>query len=120
VKEGVVAGTNMAGGNERLDSFFASKSAIVFWGIRTLSIGTHTPAEPGYVTEIEKDKGSYKKIVHRDGKIYGAIIQGDLSYAGVLTRLIAEKIDVSRVKKPLFNIDYSDFFTLKENFEFTY
>ncbi|GHU48644.1 nitrate reductase subunit beta [Spirochaetia bacterium] len=120
VKEGIVAGTNMAGGNECLDSFFASKSAVVFWGIKTLSMGTHTPDGLGYSIETEKDTGSYKKIVHKDGKIYGAIIQGDVSYAGVLTRLIAEKIDVSRVKKPLFKIDYSDFFALKENFEFTY
>ena len=43
-----------------------------------------------------------------------------LSYAGVLTQLIKEKIDVSRVKKPLFDIDYADFFNIKENLEFTY
>jgi NAD(P)H-nitrite reductase large subunit len=119
VKQGIVAGANMAGGEERLDSFFASKSAMSFWGIKSLSIGIHTAPDSSYVTETEKD-GGYKKIIHKDGKIYGAVIQGDLSYAGVLTRLIAEKIDVSRVKKPLFKIDYSDFFSLKENFEFTY
>jgi NAD(P)H-nitrite reductase large subunit len=91
-----------------------------FWGIKTLSMGTHTTSDPNYITETEKDDHGYKKIVHKDGTIYGAIIQGDLSYAGVLTQLIAEKIDVSRVKKPLFRIDYSDFFSLKNNFEFTY
>lgn len=52
--------------------------------------------------------------------IYGAIIQGDLSYAGVLTQLIKENINVSKVKKPLFDIDYSDFFNIKENLEFVY
>ena len=62
----------------------------------------------------------YKKIIHKDGKIYGAIIQGDLSYAGVLTQLIKEKIHVSKVKKPLFEIDYADFFNIKENLEYTY
>ena len=34
--------------------------------------------------------------------------------------MIARKIDVRKVKKPLFDIDYSDFFHTKENFEFTY
>ena len=47
-----------------------------------------------YIIEIEKDKNNYKKIIHKNGKIYGAIIQGDLSYA--------------------------DFFNIKENLEFTY
>ena len=41
-------------------------------------------------------------------------MQGDLAYSGILQQLIARKIDVSRVKKPLFDIDYSDFFHMKE------
>jgi NAD(P)H-nitrite reductase large subunit len=120
VKEGIIAGANMAGKNETPGSFFAGKSALSFWGIKTLSLGTHTAPDSSWTVEIEKTERGYKKVIHKDGKIYGAIIQGDLSYTGILTQLIAEKIDVSRVKKPLFNIDYSDFFTLKENFEFTY
>lgn len=39
---------------------------------------------------------------------------------GVLTQLIKENIDIRKVKKPLFNIDYSDFFNEKENLEFVY
>lgn len=120
VKEGIIAGTNMAGGSAERESFFASKSAMSFWGVKTLSLGVHTAPDETYSTEITRGDGSYKKIIHKDGKIYGALIQGDLSYAGVLTQLIAEKIDVSRVKKPLFKIDYSDFFALKDNFEFMY
>lgn len=73
------------------------------------------------MVEIENDdRGNYKKIIHRDGKIYGAILQGDLSYAGVLTQLIRRQINISKVKKPIFKIDYSDFFNIKENFEFVY
>ena len=55
-------------------------------------------------------KGNYKKIIHKDGEIHGAILQGDLSHAGILTQLIKNRIDVSRVRKPLLKIDYSDFF----------
>ncbi len=70
---------------------------------------------------VDRDKkGNYKKIVSKDGVITGALIQGDLSYAGVLTQLIRRKIDVSKVKKPLFKIDYSDFFRVEDNFEFAY
>ena len=41
-------------------------------------------------------------------------------YAGVLTQLIKEKIDVSKVTKSLFDIDYADFFNIEKNFEFSY
>ena len=71
------------------------------------------------VTRGEKVKGKDYKIIHKDGVIY-VIIQGDLSYVGVLTQLIKENIDIGRVKKPLFDIDYSDFFNEKENLEFVY
>jgi hypothetical protein len=32
--------------------------------------------------------------------------------------MIARNIDVTKVKKPLWDIDYSDFFHIKDNFEF--
>ena len=121
VKEGIIAASNMAGHTKVLHDFFASKSTMNFLGIPTMSLGTTIPADDTFLVETECDaKGNYKKIVHKNGKIYGALLQGDLAYAGVLTQLIKEKIDVSRVKKPLFNIDYSDFFNLTENLEFTY
>ena len=59
--------------------------------------------------EIRETKTSYKKIVHKNGKITGAILQGDLAYGGILQQLIARKIDITKVKKPVFDIDYSDF-----------
>ncbi len=120
VKEGIIAANNMVGNELFMEDFFASKNTMNFVGVPTMSLGAVNPAGEGYIIEVEKDGDNYKKIIHKDGKIYGAIIQGDLSYAGVLTQLIKEKIDVSKVKKPLFKIDYADFFNIKENFEFTY
>jgi len=120
VKQGIIAGTNMAGGSTAQTDFFASKSTLVFWGIRTMSLGNVSEPDSAHKVEVYDKDGSYRKIVHSNGIIHGAIVQGDLSYAGILSRLIAENIDVSRVKKPVFEIDYSDFFSLKENFEFVY
>ena len=111
----------MLGVKREMTDFFGSKNTMNFVGIATISLGmVDAPENEGYEIEIEKNEKGYKKIIHKDGKIYGAIIQGDLSYAGVLTQLIREKIDVSRVKKPLFKIDYSDFFNITENLEYTY
>ena len=121
VKEGLVAGANMAGGDTRMDDFFASKSTMNFLGIPTMSLGINTPEDDSYTVEIEEDdKGNYKKIIHKDGRIYGALIQGNLQYAGILTQLVRRQIDVSKVKKPLFEIDYSDFFNIKDNGAFYY
>lgn len=122
VKEGMIAAYNMSGIEKSMDDFFASKSTMNFLGLESMSLGKANRYDDTYTEEIYKDpsKNIYKKIVHKDGKITGAILQGDLSYCGVLTQLIKREIDVSKIKKPLFDIDYSDFFHMKENFEFMY
>jgi len=111
VKEGIVAAANMSGVKSEMTDFFAVKSAMNFFDIPTMSIGV--PVRPNHfydeVVDIDS-KGNYKKIIHKDGEIHGAILQGDLSHAGILTQLIKNRIDVSRVRKPLLKIDYSDFF----------
>ena len=121
VKEAIIAATNMCGHKRELTDFFASKSTMNFLHIPTMSLGTPEPADETYKVEIEEDgQGNYKKIIHKDGVIYGALIQGDLSYSGVLTQLIREKINIDKVEKSIFKIDYSDFFHLTDNCQFTY
>lgn len=120
VKEGIVAGSNMAGIKRKMTDFFASKSTMNFMGIPTMSLGCNEPDEELDQVEIQEGDGNYKKIIHQGGKIKGAILQGDLSYSGILQQLIAHRIDVSKVKKSLFEVDYSDFFHLKDNFEYYY
>lgn len=120
VKEGIIAASNMTGTEIFMEDFFGSKNTMNFLGLTTMSLGNVNIVDDSYtvITEVKDD--SYKKIIYKDGKIYGAIIQGDLSYAGVLTQLIKEKINVSKVKKSLFDVDYADFFNIKENLEYTY
>ena len=118
VKEGIVAASNMAGVARQMTDFFASKSTMNFRTIPTMSLGNVNPEDDSYSVEIQDTKDSYKKIVHKNGKIAGAILQGDLAYGGILQQLIARRIDVTKVKKPIFDVDYSDFFNTKENFEF--
>ncbi|MFR7934925.1 MAG: NAD(P)/FAD-dependent oxidoreductase [Clostridium perfringens] len=120
VKEGIIAANNMVGNEIFMEDFFGSKNTMNFLGLTAMSLGVVNAPDDSYTEEIDISGENYKKIIHKDGKIYGAIIQGDLSYAGVLTQLIKEKIHVSKVKKPLFEIDYADFFNIKENLEYTY
>ena len=121
VKEAIIAAANMCGKKRELTDFFASKSTMNFLHIPTMSLGTPDAPDETYQIEIQDDGDqNYKKIIHKDGVIYGAIIQGDLSYSGVLTQLIREKINISQVEKSIFNIYYSDFFHLTDNCQFTY
>lgn len=120
VKEGIIAASNMAGVPRKMTDFFASKSTMNFLGIPSMSLGNVNPEDDSYSVEIRETKTSYKKIVHKNGKITGAILQGDLAYGGILQQLIAHKIDITKVKKPIFDVDYSDFFHIKDNFEFYY
>lgn len=91
-----------------------------FLGIPSMSLGNVNTDEDGVTVEVKETKDSYKKILHKDGKIVGAVLQGDLAYGGILQQLIARKIDVRKVKKPIFDVDYSDFFHMNENFEYYY
>lgn len=122
VKEGLIAAYNMSGVEKDMDDFFASKSTMNFLGLASMSLGQANGYDDTYTEVIFKDskKKIYKKVVHKDGVITGAILQGDLSYCGVLTQMIRRKVDVTKVKKPLFDIDYSDFFHMDENFQFLY
>ena len=123
VKEGMIAAANMAGVPEKMTDFFASKSTMRFLEISTMSLGNVNPdpADGSIKVETYRKGNVYKKIVHRDGKIIGALLQGDLAYGGVLQQMIARQIDVRKVKKPLFDIDYSDFFHIRDNtYEFYY
>ncbi|MGX8680225.1 MAG: FAD-dependent oxidoreductase, partial [bacterium] len=120
VKEGMIAAANMAGRKEQMTDFFASKSTMSFLGIHTMSLGLVTPPDDTYRVDLYDQNGIYKKVVSKDGMIVGALLQGDLAYGGVLQQMIARKLDVRKVKKPLFEIDYSDFFQEKANYEFAY
>ena len=123
VKEGMIAAANMAGEKAAMTDFFASKSTMRFLEISTMSLGEVNPnleEDPEIKVETFDKNGVYKKIVHKNGKIIGALLQGDLAYGGVLQQMIARRLDVRKVKKPLFDIDYSDFFHIKDNFEFSF
>ena len=120
VKEGLIAANNMCNKDIYMEDFFGSKNTMNFCGVATMSLGMVNAPDNSYIEEKQIKGKDYKKIIHKNGTIYGAIVQGDLSYVGVLTQLIKDKINIDRVKKPIFQIDYSDFFNEKENLEFVY
>lgn len=108
-KEAMVAAYNMVGIKREMTDFFSGKSTINIFDIPTMAYGMPDPPDDTYTVEIKEDSdGSYQKLIHKDGKIYGVILQRNLYYSGILNQLIAMKPNLTKVKKPLFELDYAD------------
>ncbi len=120
VKGGTVAAHNMVGETMELDDAFGLRNSINFYGLQTISLGVVDPPDDSYRVFSYKHKESYKKVIYKDGIIYGAILQGDIAYSGVLTHLIKNKIDITPIDKDIFDVNYADFFSVKENGEYEY
>lgn len=115
VKQGQVAGSNMAGVPKRMEDNFAFQNAMTFFGLPTVSFGFVTPPDASYRELIDEDANAYKKVILRDGRIKGAVLQGDITGAGLLAALIKEEIDVTNYRERIFNLTYADFFAQKED-----
>ncbi|AGL02452.1 NAD(P)/FAD-dependent oxidoreductase [Desulfoscipio gibsoniae] len=119
VRQGWVAGSNMAGKPVRLKGNFAFQNSMTFFGLPSVSFGTINPPDESF-RELVDDQGTagYKKVLLQDGRIKGAILQGDISGAGLFGALIKNGIDISGLEHRIFELSYADFFAQKENGEF--
>lgn len=120
VKQGITAAYNMTGKNKILEDTFGFKNSMNFLGLECVSLGNIEVPDESYIVDILDTGDVYKKIIHKDGIIYGALLIGDIAYCGVLQQLIKNKINISHIDKNIFDIDYSDFFNIKSNGEFEY
>jgi nitrite reductase (NADH) large subunit len=90
-----VAGLNMAGAEAELPAAFISQNALTFFGYPAISFGqTEVPEGEQWQTEIEVSPSSYRKVVYRDGRLCGAIFQGDLAGAGTYGALIGRGVQI--------------------------
>ncbi|MGL5754180.1 MAG: NAD(P)/FAD-dependent oxidoreductase [Paraclostridium sp.] len=120
VKQGIVAAYNMAEMKKELDDDFIFRNTMNFLGIPTVSLGRVDIIDENSVVKIRRDKSGYKKFIIKDDILQGTIIQGDISYIGILTQLIKNKIKVDDLENKIFDIGYADFFSIKGNGEFCY
>lgn len=113
-KEAMVSAFNMTGHERKMTDFFHGKSTINIFNLPTMAFGMPEAPDDSYTVEtIEGTDGSYQKMIHKDGKIYGVILQRNLHYSGILNQLIAMKPDLTKVEKPLFDLDYADMLLLE-------
>lgn len=120
VKQGITAAYNMAGINRELTDNFGMKNSMNLFNLPCVSLGNVNPPDDSYSVDTLEWDGVYQKIIHKDGVIYGALLVGDISYCGVLGYLIKNKINISNIHKNIFDIDYSDFYNVEEDGQYSY
>ncbi len=106
-RQGVVAGSNMAGKVVAYKGGLAM-NAVDICGLATISVGMTAVEGEGYesLSRLDEEAGLYKKLVLKDGCLVGAIFVGKVDRAGIATGLIREKIDVSAFKELLLGDDF--------------
>lgn len=117
VKQGTVAARNMCGIAEKYTDAFNEKNMMNFFGIVTLYLGQICTRKDEVVL-TEEDRNVYRRVSIREGKVTGVLLQGDISNAGVWQYLIKNEIDISHIKKNIFQISYADFFSVKADGEY--
>ena len=93
--QGICAGANMAGGDSSITNAIPMNS-IGFFGLHCTSAGSYFAKGEGEIYE-EKSCGGIKRLYIKDNKLTGYIIIGDVTGAGIYTRIIREKTDLSGV-----------------------
>jgi NAD(P)H-nitrite reductase large subunit len=107
VKQGKIAGYNMAGLKKEYPGSFAMNS-VELCGIPTISVGETCPEGKDYqvLDYFDQEKSIYKKIVLKNNRIVGAIFVGDIERAGIYTGLIKDQLDTTSFKKYLLKEDF--------------
>ena len=106
-RQGVIAGINMAGGNETYAGTVPSTSLKVA-GIHLTSMGDML-AEGKTVEQVKVknlDKSIHKKLFIQAGGIIGAIFLGDTKDACGIGQIMEKKVDVRRFKDKILETDF--------------
>lgn len=121
VRQAEVAAFNMAGKDASLpDQDWAWTNSMNFFGFPTVSYGRTSVADPTFTEEIYIDGDVYKKVIHKDGILHGAIFQGDIDNCGVYLKLVKDQVPIGDIGKDLLRLSYADFFHQTEKGEFEY
>lgn len=91
MEQGKLAGAFMAGGGDPYRGVILSNSET-FCGLRVSVLGLTQLSSPGTVVLCGRDqaKGTYRKLVLRQGKLIGAILVGNTSGEGMMRKMIVE------------------------------
>jgi len=104
-RQGLIAGSNMAGGRRRYVGGFPINS-IGFFGFQVCSAGMSAVDDEiegsfEIYRYVDREKGIYRKVVIGNNRLMGFALVGDVRRAGLYTGLIWSRMDVSYFKDVL-------------------
>ncbi len=99
MEQGKIAGINMAGGDMTYDGTTMANTLKVA-GVDLASAG-NIDAENEFEARIKTEGGIYRKIVIKDNHIVGCIMLGNTKGFNRITKMMAEKTDVSQIENLL-------------------
>jgi len=108
IEQASIASANMLDSEKRVYGGTIPSMTLKVAGISLTSMGLVNPEDPKYeeIRRIDKNAGTYKKIVLDQGKIVGAILLGDRKGTSTLAKLMQQQTDVSKYKNDLLQGDF--------------
>jgi phenylglyoxylate dehydrogenase epsilon subunit len=104
VKQGKIAGSNMAGQEVEYEGWLPMNT-FNFFGHLAISVGKFMPSRGDEVLfEKEHNKPHYKKLICRDDRLLGATFLDTDIDAGVFRYLIEKMVDIGAYKELLINL----------------
>jgi len=104
-KQGETAGQNMAGSDVSFTSGFAM-NAIGFFGYAMTSAGVLGGEGYEELMIVKPEESIYRKVIFKDDRLVGYIALKEINRTGMLTGLIADKINVQSFKQSLLKPDF--------------
>jgi NAD(P)H-nitrite reductase large subunit len=107
VRQGKIAGFNMAGSKKEYRGSFAMNS-VELCGIPTISMGQTAVEEKDcqVLQHSNAEKNTYRKIVLKNNRMIGAILVGNIERAGIYTGLIKDKVDTASFREQLLGENF--------------
>ncbi len=102
---GHVAGLNMAGKKVEYTGGTAM-NALKYFGLNIASAGLVNPPDDGYETIINRNNGTYRKVILKKGKLAGFAFAGDIEKSGIIYNLMKDGINVESFKQQLVADDF--------------
>jgi nitrite reductase (NADH) large subunit len=96
MEQGQIAGMNMAG-EDALYTGTVMANTLKVVGIDLASAG-NIDAENALESRVVTEEGIYKKVIIEENRVVGCIMLGDTKGFNKITKMIAEKEDVSQTK----------------------
>ncbi|MBI4794931.1 MAG: FAD-dependent oxidoreductase, partial [Deltaproteobacteria bacterium] len=93
VEQGKIAGANMAGGNRRYPGALPQNSiSLRVFKIITGGLVHPEATDAEIVSELDRTRGQYRRLVYREGRLVGLTLVGAVADAGIYFQLMAQQL----------------------------